>query len=119
MFDADEIRDWALENLDAGEADGFIVWCDDRHNDIGDVEDAHREFSAAWRGLYAAERGMYGQLWAAGYMAELADDGVLDIPDSLMPYIDWLSMAQDAELNGEFSSIASESDTNRVHVFVE
>lgn len=119
MFKADEIRDWARENLGADEADGFIVWCDDRHYEVGDVEDAYGEFSDAWRGLYEAERGMYGQLWATGYMEELADDGVLDIPDSLMPYIDWLSMAQDAEMSGGFTSIASESEPGKVHVFVE
>lgn len=119
MFQADEIWDWANENLAGFEADGFIAWCDDRHNDIGDIEAAYSEFAAAWRGLYNAERGLYGQLWATGWVEDMAEDGALDIPDHLMPYIDWLKLAQDEELSGGFTSIPSAFDVNKVHVFME
>lgn len=63
----------------------------------------------------ALQDGYHGQFSSlADYMEELTRETVT-IPDALQYYIDWQSMARDAELNGEFFTIATTHDT--VHVF--
>jgi antirestriction protein len=50
----------------------------------------------------------------ADYVQELTEEG-MTIPQALRYYIDWQSMARDAELNGELFAISTSFDA--VHVF--
>src|SRR5690606_25271836 len=58
----------------------------------------------------------YGQFTSlADFMEDLTVESGITIPEGLRYYIDWKTMARDAEMNGEFFTIETAHD--EVHVF--
>lgn len=95
----------------------MVEFADNQHTVItaDNIEGVADEFWDAYLGEYEAERGMYDQLWATGYVDELIDAGAVEVPDDIRPYFDTLRFAQDMELGGDIYTI--ESGPGSVFVF--
>lgn len=72
---------------------------------VGDIDQAEAALRDCYHGQFAS---------LADYMEELTAESVT-IPEALRYYIDWEAMARDAEMGGEFFTIATAHD--KVHVF--
>ena len=110
---------WAAENVASTEyREAFAQWADDRHaGEFESWDDAYDVFESSYRGVYSAERGFRGQLWATGYVEELLSAGAFDVSEALAPYVDVLALAQDMELGGDVSTL--EAGWGEVFVFSE
>ncbi|MFZ5712716.1 MAG: antirestriction protein ArdA [Bradyrhizobium sp.] len=71
----------------------------------GDMEQAESALQDCYHGRFAS---------LADYMEELTTESV-KIPEALRYYVDWDAMARDADMSGEFFTIATARD--EVHVF--
>lgn len=72
---------------------------------LGDVKDARQAIEDRYHGAFES---------LADYVQELSESSIA-IPDALRFYIDWQSMARDAELSGDVFTIQTAHD--QTHVF--
>jgi antirestriction protein len=72
----------------------------------GDLDEAREAIADRYHGCHES---------LADYMQELTEDTTTTIPESLRHYIDYESMARDAEMSGDFFTISTA--WNEVHVF--
>ncbi|MEZ5946905.1 MAG: antirestriction protein ArdA [Hyphomonas sp.] len=88
---------------------GFVT----EHGQLGAaLFDHYGDLATAREALEESYCGVYRSL--ADYVEELTTE-TTEIPESLRYYIDWESMARDAELNGDFITVTTAWD--EVHVF--
>ena len=115
----EQIEEWLdLSGFDGNDDAALSAWASDRHGTItrDSIHELASEFYEEYVGIYDADEGMYGQLWATGYVEECLDEGLFgDIPESLRGHIDILGLAQDMELGGDIYTI--EADFETVYVF--